>query len=103
MTALRKKKGLSQADLGKAEGTSGDIIGRYERDEVKPSIEVAVKIADMLEVSIDYLVGKTSLELDKSTLKRIEEASKLPVEARSQVYMVIDALIRDFKAKQAYS
>jgi hypothetical protein len=54
-------------------------------------------------VSLDYLVGKTSLELDKTTLKRIEEVSKLPAEARSQVYMVIDALIRDFKAKQAYS
>jgi transcriptional regulator with XRE-family HTH domain len=103
MTALRKKKGLSQADLGKAVGTSGDIIGRYERDEVKPSIEVAVKIADTLEVSLDYLVGKTSLELDKNTLKRIEEVSKLPADARSQVFMVIDTLIRDFKAKQAYS
>ncbi|WP_345766247.1 MULTISPECIES: helix-turn-helix transcriptional regulator [Chryseobacterium] len=34
--------------MGKAFGTSGDIIGRYERDEVKPSIEVAIKIADVL-------------------------------------------------------
>ena len=100
---LRKKKGLSQSDLGKAIGTSGDIIGRYERDEVKPSIEVAIKIADMLEVSLDYLVGKSSMELDKTTLKRIEEVGKLPADAREQVNMVIDALIRDFKAKQAYS
>ncbi|HRJ28236.1 MAG TPA: helix-turn-helix transcriptional regulator [Cyclobacteriaceae bacterium] len=103
MAALRKKKGLSQAELGKAVGTSGDIIGRYERDEVKPSIEVAMKIADTLEVSLDYLVGKTSLELDKTTLKRIEEVSKLPADAKTQVFMVIDALIRDYKAKQAYS
>ncbi len=103
ITALRKKKGLSQSDLGKALGTSGDIIGRYERDEVKPSIEVAVKLADTLEVSLDYLVGNTSLEMDKSTLKRIEEVSKLPIEAKNQVFLVIDALIRDFKAKQAYS
>jgi hypothetical protein len=43
------------------------------------------------------------LEIDKSALKRLEEVSKLPAEARSQVFMVIDALIRDFKAKQAYS
>lgn len=103
MIVLRKKKGLSQADFGKAVGTSGDIIGRYERDEVKPSIEVAMKIADILEVSLDYLVGKTSLEIDKTTLKRLEEVSKLPAEAKTQVFMVIDALIRDFKAKQAYS
>lgn len=103
ITALRKKKGLSHSDLCKNLGTSGDIIGRYERDEVKPSIEVAIKIADILEVSLDFLVGKTFLEIDKNTLKRIEEVSKLPADAKNQVFMVIEALIRDYKAKQAYS
>lgn len=103
ITTLRKKRGISQGNLGKMVGTSGDIIGRYERDEVKPSIEVAIKIADALEVSLDYLVGKTTMELDKSMLKRIEEVSKLPTAAKEQVIMVVDALIRDYKAKQAYS
>lgn len=103
ITALRKKLKLSQSDLGKAIGTSGDIIGRYERDEVKPSIEVAIKIADALQVSLDYLVGKTSLEVDSNTLKRIEEIGNLPKSAKEQIYLVIDALVRDFKAKQAYS
>jgi len=28
MMLIRKKKGLSQADLGQATGTSGDVIGR---------------------------------------------------------------------------
>lgn len=40
---IRKKKGLSQADLGKIIGTSGDVIGRYERGDIKPSIEVVKK------------------------------------------------------------
>jgi hypothetical protein len=35
-------------------------------------------VADALEVSIDYLVGKTKLVLDKQTLKRLEDISKLP-------------------------
>ncbi|AZB30323.1 helix-turn-helix domain-containing protein [Chryseobacterium balustinum] len=100
---LRKKLKLSQNDLGKAVGTSGDIIGRYERDEVKPSIEVAIKIADALQVSLDYLVGKTSLEVDQNTLKRIEEIGNLSKSAKEQIYLVIDALIRDYKAKKAYS
>jgi len=68
-----------------------------------PSIEVIMKLADNLNVSIDYLVGKTSLELDKQALKRIEEVSKLDDDEKDKIYMVIDALIRDFKAKQAYS
>ena len=36
ITALRKGKSLSQSELGKKVGTSGDIIVRYERVEVKP-------------------------------------------------------------------
>lgn len=103
ITTLRKKIKLSQNDLGKTVGTSGDIIGRYERDEVKPSIEVAIKIADALQVSLDYLVGKTSLEVDSNTLKRIEDIGNLPKSAKDQIYLVVDALVRDFKAKQAYS
>lgn len=54
-------------------------------------------------VSIDYLVGKTDLELDTDTLRRIQDIIKLPEEEKSQVFKVVDALIRDFKAKQAYA
>ena len=70
---FRKKKELSQAELGKKIGTSGDIIGRYERDIMSPSIEVIIKITDVLEVSIDYLVGSTNIKLDKATQKRLQD------------------------------
>jgi transcriptional regulator with XRE-family HTH domain len=100
---LRKKKGLSQADLGKSVGTSGDIIGRYERDIMTPSIEVIIKIADALEVSIDYLVGKTSMVLDKPTLNRLEEIGKLTDDARQYILNHLDIMIRDFKTKKAYA
>ncbi|MFO7656450.1 MAG: helix-turn-helix transcriptional regulator [Bacteroidales bacterium] len=102
ITSLRKAKKYSQSELVKKAGTSGDIIGHYERDEVKPSIEVIIKIADALTVSIDYLVDKTDFELDNDTLKRIHDVSTLPAEEKKQVFMVIDALIRDFKTRRAY-
>lgn len=51
---------MNQADLGKAVGVSREIIGRYERNEVLPSVEVAAKIAKALEVSLDYLAIPTS-------------------------------------------
>jgi transcriptional regulator with XRE-family HTH domain len=102
ITSIRKRKGISQAELGKQVGTSGDIIGKYERNEVKPSIEVASNIADVLEISVDYLLGKTSMEIDKTTLKRLEDIAGLPTEKQSELFNVIDAYIRDFKTKQAY-
>jgi transcriptional regulator with XRE-family HTH domain len=103
ITTLRKRKGISQSDLGKTVGTSGDIIGKYERDEVKPSIEVASKIADALEVGLDFLLGKITAELDKKTLARLQEIQKLPEEERKIIYKVLDSLLRDAKTKQAYA
>ena len=100
---LRKQKGLSQAELGKAIGTSGDIVGRYERDIMSPSIEVIIKMADALEVSLDYLVGKTNLQLDKKTLNRLEEIGKLNDDARQYIFDHVDLMIRDFKTKKAYA
>lgn len=103
ITTLRKRKGLSQGDLGKAVGTSGDIIGKYERNEVKPSIEVAAKIADALEVSLDYLVGKTSVEVDSKTLKRLQDIQKLNEQDKSTVLEMVDAFLRDRKTKKHYA
>ncbi|MCP4481396.1 MAG: helix-turn-helix transcriptional regulator, partial [bacterium] len=56
LSLIRKQKKIRQADLGKLIGTSGDIIGKYERGENIPSIGVAIKIADVLGVTLDYLV-----------------------------------------------
>ena len=100
---LRKRKKLSQSALGKQVGTSGDIIGRYERDMMTPSIDVIMKIADTLGVSIDFLVGKTTLELDQATMTRLEDISKLPAERKEYVFSLIDMALRDFKTQSAYA
>lgn len=47
---VRKRKKLSQADVGKLIGINGDAYGRYERNEVKPTIEMATKIASLKDV-----------------------------------------------------
>ena len=103
ITALRKKLKMSQNELGKNVGTSGDIIGRYERDEVKPSIEVASKIADCLQVSLDYLIGKTDLELDRTIINRIMDIQSLAEEDKNCLLKNVDAFLRDAKARQTYS
>jgi transcriptional regulator with XRE-family HTH domain len=103
LAEARKKKDVSQEELAKMLNTKGPVIGRYERDEMKPSIEAAAKIADILEVSLDYLVGKADEHLDKPTLTRILEVQKLPTEKRNFVLNMIDMALRDFKVKQAHA
>jgi transcriptional regulator with XRE-family HTH domain len=55
-TRHHKKKPLGDAKLGKLIGIKGDALGCYERGEVTPSIKMAVRIAQALEVSLDWLV-----------------------------------------------
>ncbi len=74
---ISKQKKRTQVALGKIIGTYGDVIGRYERGDITPSVDVVAKIADALEVSVDYLIYKTKLLIDKNILNRLEEFSNL--------------------------
>ena len=56
-------------------------------------IEVAAKMADILDVSLDYLVGKTDIQVDKTIFKRILELSKFNDEDKAHIYAVLDAFI----------
>ncbi|ALO13776.1 Putative PBSX repressor [Salinivirga cyanobacteriivorans] len=101
--SLRKKLKWSQDELAKKIGTSAPIIGRYERNEIKPSIETAKNIADSLNVTLDYLLGgSNSAVLDKELLKRLEDIESLSQEDKDKIYYFIDMAIRDAKARQAY-
>ncbi|MBK1442773.1 helix-turn-helix transcriptional regulator, partial [Parapedobacter sp. ISTM3] len=103
ITALRKEKKMSQEDLATAAGVSREMVGKYERGDALPSIEVARRIADKLDVSLDYLSGKTDDQLDARTLDRVPEVQKLPEDIREKLFYFIDMSIRDSKAKQAYA
>ena len=104
LSYARKQKKIRQTDLGKLIGTSGDIVGKYERGENIPSIDVATKIADALNVTLDYLVKDGEYEkLDTDTLIRLKEIEKLPSELKDKLYFFIDMTVRDFKAHKAYA
>jgi len=98
----RKKKGFSQDELGKKVGTISVTIGRYERDEIKPSIDIASKLADALEVSLDYLTGKTDIELDNNILQRVVAIQSLPKEDKDHILYALDGLLQNVRTKLAF-
>ena len=104
ITLVRKQLKYSQDDLAKRVGTSAPIIGRYERNEIKPSIEIAKKIADELGVTVDYLLGGSDkMVLDKKLMKRIEDIEALPDKEKEKIFDYIDMVIRDLKIKKAHA
>lgn len=103
MARLREDKNLSQTDLANKSGVSRVMIGKYERGEAVPSIEAAKRIADALEVSLDYLVGEgINSKFDKNTLKRFQELDLLREDKKKMLFELIDTYIRDAKTSKTY-
>ena len=101
---LRKERGWSQTDLAKRVGCSREIIGKYEKDSVVPSVQLAKKIANAFGVTLDYLVGEgRNATLSKKILERIEDIQSFEEETQDKVFFLLDAIIRDYKARKAYS
>lgn len=106
IAALRKENKMSQGDLAKMLNTSISVIGRYERDEMKPSIEVAQKIAGFLDTTVGYLLGETEdAELFKnpSMLQRLKELNSLPEKDKDYILYALDGLLQNVKAKKAFA
>ncbi len=57
----REKKGWSQIYVAERIGTTNSVLSNYERDYRDPDTETLRKLADLYEVSSDYLIGRTDI------------------------------------------
>ena len=58
LKAIRQQRGLTQKKLAEEIGKSVQAVSSYERNSQIPPIEVMISIADVLNVSLDYLVDR---------------------------------------------
>lgn len=66
---LRMQSGLSQVEFSQKIGVTKQCVSNWENDNVLPSIEMLVCLADFFKVSTDYLLGRTEdLTIDVSAL-----------------------------------
>ncbi len=63
---LREKRGLSQNKLAKMVGVNQTTIARWEDDNRVPTIDNAVDVANVLNISLPDLIGK-DLRFDNAT------------------------------------
>lgn len=57
---IRRAKGISQLKLAMDLNMNQNSISRYETGEREPGINELIQIADYFNVSVDYLLGRTS-------------------------------------------
>lgn len=96
----RKAKNLSQKELAEIFNTSHTTIGKYERDEMIPSIDAAKKLAKILDTSVGYLLGENdqaNLFKDPKMLQRFQDIAVLPEKEKECLITTVDHFIKASK------
>ncbi len=66
---LRLAHGLSQVDFSKDLSVTKQTVSNWENNNIQPSIDMLIKIADFFNVSTDYLLSRDSKKtIDVSSL-----------------------------------
>lgn len=92
--ALRIRRGLSQARLGKALGISSTNIFRWEKGYQKPQADLLVKIAVYFGVTVDYLLGTPIGE--KGLPPGLMELYSLHLDGHATTMEILQGFIRWF-------
>ncbi|PGC93934.1 helix-turn-helix domain-containing protein [Bacillus toyonensis] len=96
---MRKEAKLSQKQLGEKANVTESFISKIESGAKKPSIEVISKFAEILSVSVDYLLGHSdhksldrekSQKVEKDVTELMERINKLSPEKRQVIINLID-------------
>lgn len=73
---LRKEKGWTQIELAEKLQVSDKAISKWEKDSGAPSIEFFPALAELFDVSIDYLMTGKETEPEIITMSKIELCAK---------------------------
>lgn len=99
---LRKKKSLSQEQLAEKVGISAKDLSEYEGDVASPPLNVAIRIADILDTSLDFLACRVDEQPNLQLLKWSAEIDDLSHSTKKTLFYTIEVLIRQDKVKDLY-
>ncbi len=81
LTALRKKREWTQAELAEKINYSDKSVSKWERGEALPDLKVLTKLADLFGVTVDYFVTENAEE-------RPEQFASPAVRRRYQYWII---------------
>lgn len=83
---LRQSRNMSQVELAKVLGVTKQSVSNWENDNIQPSVEMLVKLANVFSVSTDYLLG-----LD---VREYVDVSGLPSDVVSHIRQIVEDLMK---------
>jgi len=106
---LRMQTGLSQKEFAEKTKLAYAQYNRYERGDNTPNAETLRRLADALDVSVDYLIEGEEKDAaianfeDKDLLRLFQEVESLDKEDKDYIQKVVSDLVKIKKVKQLAS
>ena len=96
---LRKERGVTQQELAERIGTIQVLISDYERERLRVTAEMVVRIAAALEMTTDELLGIRKAQPNGSKpsrkiLRRLEKIDALRPQQQATLLRTIDTFLR---------
>lgn len=108
LAGLRKAQGYTQTELGELLGVSQRAMTYYERESQRPPSHLLTRLAEILNVSVDELLGRRPVK-DRPTprnprlWRKLREIEKLPPGDRRAVLKILDGLLARQKLQNQVS
>ena len=100
---LRKNRKMTQADLSKALSISPSSVGMWEQGRREPDLDNLNRIADLFNVSTDYLLGRKVFDnntpLSEEQRMILNIFGRLNKQHRQMILSMMSALVTQQAAK----
>ena len=99
LAAIRKQRGFTQTEVANRLWISQPIISSYERGGLRLHGELLVQLAQILDISVDEILGTKPLERPASAptkrrfLRRLQMIDRLPKRDQQALLRTIDAFL----------
>ena len=89
---IRLQKGLSQKKIADELGCSPNVYSRYETGDRQPSIEILIRLSEILGVSVDYIIENcnvASYALTSYETELLFAARSADIRAKEDALMIL--------------
>lgn len=102
---LREARNLSQVRLAELLGVDPRAYNRWEKGATAPHLDTVIKIADVLQVTLDELVGRQAIseevKIRNHTLHALwQKADLLPDSDQQALIAVLDSFVKKSMVEQ---
>ncbi len=87
---LRQGKELNQVQLAEKLGVKKQSISNWENDNIMPSIDMLIRIADFFHVSTDYLLGRDIQQQEMEAPQMLDVTGLTPRQIEHIQFIVDD-------------